>query len=61
MYEDWSLHAYFARFKNISLDQDLNNRREYLLIKNENFSDTLNSTYNIVKINTTGYSLLRNK
>jgi 4-amino-4-deoxy-L-arabinose transferase-like glycosyltransferase len=35
MYADWSLHAYFARFKNVSLDRDLNNIREYLLIKNE--------------------------
>jgi 4-amino-4-deoxy-L-arabinose transferase-like glycosyltransferase len=61
MYEDWSLHAYFARFKNVSLDRDLNNRREYLLIKNENFSDTLNSHYNMVKINTIAYSLLRRK
>jgi 4-amino-4-deoxy-L-arabinose transferase-like glycosyltransferase len=59
MYGDWSLHAYFARFKNVSLDRDLNNSREYLLIKNEYYSDTLNSNYNIIKINTIGYELFK--
>jgi 4-amino-4-deoxy-L-arabinose transferase-like glycosyltransferase len=61
MYEDWSLHAYFARFKNVSLDSDLNNRREYLIIKNEYYSDTLSSSYNFVKINATGYRLFKKK
>lgn len=61
MYEDWSLHAYFARFKNVSLDRDLNNRWEYLLIKNEYYSDTLSSGYNIVKINTIDYRLFKKK
>jgi len=33
MFEDWSLHGYFGRFKNISLDPDLNNSRQFLLIR----------------------------
>jgi 4-amino-4-deoxy-L-arabinose transferase-like glycosyltransferase len=61
MYEDWSLHAYFARFKNVSLDPDLSNKREYLLIKNEYYSDTLNSGFNPIEINTTDYKLFRRK
>jgi hypothetical protein len=61
IYEDWSLHAYFARFKNISLDRDVNNRRQFLLIKNEYYSDTLNSRYNIVKLKTSDYSLFKMK
>jgi hypothetical protein len=61
MFEDWSLHAYFARFKNVSLDPDLENNREYLLIKNEYNSDTLNSRYEMIKINTTEYKLYRKK
>jgi hypothetical protein len=61
MFEDWSLHAYFGRFKNVSLDPDLNNKREYLLIKNENYSDTLNFNYKIIKLNTTDYNLFRKK
>jgi 4-amino-4-deoxy-L-arabinose transferase-like glycosyltransferase len=61
MYEDWSLHAYFARFKNVSLDPDLFNEREYLLIKNENYSDTLKLHYEPVNINAADYKLFRKK
>jgi len=61
MYEDWSLHSYYARFRNVSLDPDLSNNREYLLIKNEYYSDTLNSIFNQVKINTIDYQLFRKK
>ena len=59
MFNDWSLHGYFGRFKNISLDPDLANKREYLLIKNENISDTLNLSYKIIKLNTNDYQLLK--
>lgn len=61
MYEDWGLHAYFARFKNISLDPDLNNRRDFLLIKNESYSDTLNLNYEIVRLNTIDFKLYKKK
>ena len=61
MFEDWSLHAYFARFKNVSLDPDLKNSREYLLIKKEDNSDTLNSRYEIIKINIPDYKLCKKK
>jgi hypothetical protein len=61
MFEDWSLHAYYARFKNISLDPDLKNRREYLLIKNNNYSDTLKSGYEMIKLNTKDYKLFKKK
>jgi 4-amino-4-deoxy-L-arabinose transferase-like glycosyltransferase len=61
MNEDFSLHAYFNRFKNISLDPELTNKREFLLIKNENFSDTLKSDYNLIKLNTTEYQLFKKK
>jgi hypothetical protein len=59
MYSDWSLHAYFGRFKNISLDPDLNNKRNYLLIKNEYYSDTLNSNYISIKLNAIDYQLFK--
>lgn len=61
MHEDWSLHAYYARFRNVSLDPDLTNKREYLLIKNENYSDTLNTAFDPVRINTSGYQLYRRR
>jgi 4-amino-4-deoxy-L-arabinose transferase-like glycosyltransferase len=61
MYEEWSLHGYFARFGNISLDPDLSNKRDYLLIRNEEYSDTLKTTYNIININTSEFQLLKMK
>lgn len=61
MYADWSLHAYFGRFKNVSLDPDLSNKREFLLIKNEYYSDTLNLNFQIVKLNTLDYQLYKKK
>ena len=61
MYSDWSLHAYFGRFKNISLDPDFKTKRDFLLIKNEFYSDTLNSNYEIIKLRTVDYKLLRKK
>jgi hypothetical protein len=61
MYSDWSLHAYFARFGNISLDPDLNTKRDYLLIKSEFYSDTLGSNYSIVKLNTVDFKLFKRK
>ena len=61
MYDDWSLHAYYGRFKNISLDAEPGNKREYLLIKNEYYSDTINSLYNNIKLNTIDYQLFKRK
>jgi hypothetical protein len=61
MYNDWSLHGYFARFKNVSLDPELKNERDYLLIKNELYADSLSSKYEIVKTNSMNYMLFRKK
>jgi 4-amino-4-deoxy-L-arabinose transferase-like glycosyltransferase len=61
IFDDWSLHAYFARFKNISLDPEPANKREYLLIKNEFYADTLNLEYTKIKINTKYYQLFKRK
>jgi 4-amino-4-deoxy-L-arabinose transferase-like glycosyltransferase len=61
MDSDFSLHAYFGRFENISLDPDLKNKRDFLLIKNEFYSDTLRTNYEIIKVGTVDYKLLRKK
>jgi 4-amino-4-deoxy-L-arabinose transferase-like glycosyltransferase len=61
LWEDWSLHGYFYRFKDVSLDQDVQNKREYLLIKVDNYSDTLKSNYDIVNLNTINYLLVKKK
>jgi 4-amino-4-deoxy-L-arabinose transferase-like glycosyltransferase len=61
IFSDWSLHSYFARFKNISLDPDPANKREYLLIKNEYYSDTINSGYTKIELNIADYQLFKRK
>jgi hypothetical protein len=61
MYEDWSLHAYYGRYKNISLDPDLNNRHEYLLIRTSLYSDTINNGFEKIALNTVEYDLFRRK
>lgn len=61
MYEEWSLHAYYGRYKNISLDPDLNNRHEYLLIRNSMYSDTINNNFEKIDLKTKEYELFRRK
>lgn len=59
MSEDWSMHAYFGRYKNISLDWNMDDKREYLLIRNGDFSDTLDKGYITVRLDTKDYKLLK--
>jgi 4-amino-4-deoxy-L-arabinose transferase-like glycosyltransferase len=59
MWQDWSLHGYFGRYKNVSLDPNLENKREYLLIQNEYYSDTTERYYKIINLPTTDYKLLQ--
>jgi hypothetical protein len=61
MYEDWSLHTYYARYKNISLDPDLNNSHEFLLVKTSLYSDTINNRFEKIYLNTVEYDLFRRK
>jgi len=61
MYEDWSLHTYYARYKNISLDPDLNNRHEYLLIRTLLYSDTINNRFERIDLKTKEYELFKRK
>jgi hypothetical protein len=61
MFDDWSLHAYFERFKTVSLDSNLSARRKYLLIRNEYYSDTLSKSYDLVNLNTAEYKLFKRK
>ncbi|HBQ81732.1 MAG: hypothetical protein A2X05_12235 [Bacteroidetes bacterium GWE2_41_25] len=61
MYNDWSLHTYYARYKNISLDPDLNNSHEFLLIRTSLNSDTINNRFERIDLKTTEYELFRRK
>ncbi|NVO02606.1 MAG: glycosyltransferase family 39 protein [Bacteroidetes bacterium] len=59
MWDDWSLHGYYGRFKNVSLDPNLSSKRTYLLVKNENISDSIVRDYNQIKIQTADYLLFK--
>ena len=59
MWGDLPLHAYFARYNNVSLDSSRNNKRDYLLIYNHLFSDTLLQNYKLVDLPTIKYKLLK--
>lgn len=61
MWKDWSLHGYFARYKNVSLDPNLSNHREYLLIRKEDYSETIKQDYTLMQLPTINYSLLKKK
>jgi 4-amino-4-deoxy-L-arabinose transferase-like glycosyltransferase len=61
MFTDWSLHTYYARYKNVSLDQDLKNEHEYLMIKSSFFSDTINNRYERIDLKTKEFDLYRRK
>ena len=61
MFQDWSLHGYYGRYKNISLDPDLNNKHEYLLINNSLYSDTINIKFARIELKTKEFGLFRRR
>lgn len=61
MYYDWRLHAYYGRYKNISLDPDLNNMHKYLLINNSLYSDTIKNRFEKIELKTIEFELFRRK
>ena len=61
MFSDWSLHTYYARYKKVSLDPDLSKSHEYLLIRSELFSDTINKRYERIDLKTKEFELFRKK
>jgi 4-amino-4-deoxy-L-arabinose transferase-like glycosyltransferase len=60
-WQDWSLQGYFGRYKNISLDPDIKNKRLYFLLKNEEYSDTITREFKIKELRTTDYKLFIRK
>lgn len=61
MKEDWSLYTYYERYKMVSLDPDLKNKHEFILINTALYSDTLEREFEKVNVNTTQYELFRRK
>ncbi len=60
-WEDWSLHGYFARYKNVSLDSSNQGEREYLLIQKNDYTESISQDYQLIELQTTDYLLFRKK
>jgi 4-amino-4-deoxy-L-arabinose transferase-like glycosyltransferase len=61
MRQNYSLFTYYARYKDVSLDIDLNNIHEYLLISTSMYSDTIHKQYDKIDLETKEYELYRRK
>ncbi len=61
LHEDWSLHGYFSRYKNISLDLNAEIKREHFLIMKSDYHDTLLLQFESVDLPTKEMMLLKRK
>jgi 4-amino-4-deoxy-L-arabinose transferase-like glycosyltransferase len=61
MWTNWNLHAYYARYLNISLDPDLNKMHDYLLINKSLYSDTIEYHFEKIELKTNEFELFRRK
>ncbi len=61
LYSSWSLHGYFNRYGNVSLDKNQKNIHGYYLTVDTCSKNKLNKYYNLVPIKTEKYKLYRLK
>jgi 4-amino-4-deoxy-L-arabinose transferase-like glycosyltransferase len=61
IWQEWDLHGYYQRYKNISLDQNIENKRDFLLIRKNEYSKDQNKDYKLVELQTNEYVLLKKK
>ncbi len=62
LFENWGLHSYFARYKNISLNPYKPYKSDYLVITEENKSDTiLLKEYSLVNLKVKKYFLYKKR
>lgn len=61
MYNIWSLHGYFSRYGNISLDENQENICEYYLAVDDCNKEILDNNYDLVPIKTLKYKLYKRK
>ncbi len=59
LYKNWGVRAYFARMKNVSLDDNMNHKHDFFLIKTAACFDTLAGDYVRVDLKTTKFKLYR--
>ena len=62
MNEDWTLHAYYERFKSVSLDYDVKHLRNFVLVhQSECPSFDIPKNYKEIKLKTIEYKLYKKK
>lgn len=61
METEYSLFAYYARFHNISIDLDIRNEREYILIKKEFDNSIIKSQYKSINLDTKSHYLYKKR
>jgi hypothetical protein len=61
MSQNYSLFTYYARYKDISLETDLEKKHDFLLIANTLYSDTLTKSFEKIDLTTSEYTLFRRK
>ncbi len=61
MYSNWSLHGYFSRYGNVSLDPKKENARHYYLSNGDCNKEVVENNYDVVPIETKKFKLYRLK
>lgn len=61
MFSIWSLHGYFSRYGNVSLDKNQENICEYYLSLNDCSKEYLDKNYDLVRIKTKQFKLYKRK
>lgn len=61
MFSLWSLHGYFSRYGNVSLDSNEENRCQYYLSLENCNKEYLNKNYELMSVETEKYKLYRRK
>jgi hypothetical protein len=61
MFSNWSLHGYFSRYGNVTLDQDYRNVCQYYLIFDECNMENMDAQYDEIPLVLNNYKLYRLK
>lgn len=61
LWSDWSLQAYFVRYKHVSADPHFSNPHEYLLMPANTNNDSLRNNFDVVNLALRDYVLFRRK
>lgn len=61
IWQDWGLHAYYARYKNISLDPNTKNKYDFFLFRKDLNADSIKKEYEKIPLPTSEFDLYKRK